>query len=299
MAIILMLIVISCSNNEQVLPNLDEERISPTAQLDADPLIVNLKSLNDSLISNRNIESRGFRDFFRFMDAIAVVVADVRGAIDGAKWGGSLLGWPGAILGSVVVGATYSTLAGLCCDSRALSENKVNLQQVELAYVNATLDEGLIRDEILEATPIAINIPKEYQSSLEVGVLHNATLRIIDEDIPMQYELEDGLSTDEIKMLNSDEFVSKYNYSLENPQVLTLEYINDDPSKEDRVIQLFLQAYQEYPSDLDDVNYLINRYIELIEIDPQITEMQKEIVYSALSTAAYSTNYWYNKASNQ
>lgn len=48
--------------------------------------------------------------------------------------------------------------------------------------------------------------------------------------------------------------------------------------------------------DSEDVGYLINRYIELIEKDSQITDLQKGVVYSALSTAAYSTNYWYNRA---
>lgn len=48
--------------------------------------------------------------------------------------------------------------------------------------------------------------------------------------------------------------------------------------------------------DSEDVGYLINRYIELIEKDSQITDLQKGVVYSALSTASYSTNYWYNRA---
>ena len=48
--------------------------------------------------------------------------------------------------------------------------------------------------------------------------------------------------------------------------------------------------------DSEDVGYLINRYIELIEKDSQITDLQKGVVYSALSTAAYSTNYWYKRA---
>lgn len=72
--------------------------------------------------------------------------------------------------------------------------------------------------------------------------------------------------------------------------------MSENITKEDKIIQLFLEVFQEYPSDMEDINYLINKYIELIESDAQITELQKEAVYFALSTAAYSTNYWYSKS---
>lgn len=63
-------------------------------------------------------------------------------------------------------------------------------------------------------------------------------------------------------------------------------------TKEDRIVEMFIDVYKEYPTDIYDVNYLINKYIELIERDTQITSLEKEAVYSALSTAAFSSSYW-------
>lgn len=167
---------------------------------------------------------------------------------------------------------------------------------MELAYVNAKLNDNLRTKECLECSVIDINLPQKYMTSKDVGVLHNVTLRIIEEDLPLEYKLEDGLTKDEIRMLQSDEFVEKYNYSLNHPKVFSIDYMSENITKEDKIIQLFLEVFQEYPSDMEDINYLINKYIELIESDAQITELQKEAVYFALSTAAYSTNYWYSKS---
>lgn len=292
----IFLLIISYSSNEQPILKSSENMGLVEDSFENDPLIVNLKSLNDSLISQTHHESRGLFSFLKVLNELCVIAADVKGAVDGAKWGGSMLGVPGAVLGSVVVGATYSAMAGLCLDSRACVENKISQKQIELAYVNAKLNDELIQNEQTENSSIMINIPSGYQSSLDAGVYHNITLKIIDEDLPLEYGLEDGLTSDELSMLHSDDFTDKYNYSLNNPQVFSIDYMCENPTKEDRIIQLFLQAYQEYPAELEDVGYLINRYIELIEKDSQITDLQKGVVYSALSTAAYSTNYWYNRA---
>ncbi|MBD5300877.1 MAG: hypothetical protein HDS17_05350 [Bacteroides sp.] len=289
-----LLLITSCSNNEQPLENIENIGVVESP-FESDTLIVKLKSLNDSLISQSHHESRGLFSFLRILDELCIIAADVKGAVDGAKWGGSVLGVPGAVLGSVVVGATYSAMAGLCMDSRSCVENKIKQKQIELAYVNATLNDELIQNERTENSSMTINIPVEYKSSLDAGVYHNITLKIIDEELPLEYALEDGLTSEELSMLHSDEFTSKYNYSINNPEVFSIDYMCANPNKEDKIIQLFLQAYQEYPSELGDLEYLINRYIDLIESDSQITDLQKSAVYSALSTAAYSTNYWYNK----
>lgn len=218
---IFMLLFIACSNDEQNLVLVEGHSYENT-MLDNDSLIINLKNLNDSLILETQInEGRGFRDFFRFLNGIAIVAADIKGVVDGAKWGGSILGIPGAIVGAGVVGATYSTLAYLSCDTRS-SECYISKEKMELAYVNAKLNDNLRTKECLECSVIDINLPQKYMTSKDVGVLHNVTLRIIEEDLPLEYKLEDGLTKDEIRMLQSDEFVEKYNYSLNHPKVFPL-----------------------------------------------------------------------------
>lgn len=188
-------------------------------------------------------------------------------------------------------------MAAACCGSRATSDYPIISQtQVELAYVAAIKNDGLLKEQI-DKSLVSINIPPKYDLSFKVGLYHNAALKIIGEGLSLGYELEEALTPEEITMLHSEEFRNNFKYSMNNPHIFSFDYISANPTKEDRVIQLFLQAYQEYPSDLNDVNYLINKYIEIIENDIQITDMQKCAVYSALSTAIYSTNYWINKDS--
>lgn len=268
------------------------------SQLNSDSTLIKLKEFNDATINNpQNIETtRGWREFWGFLKFVAVVVADVKGAIQGAQWGSSCLGVTGAIVGAVVVGAACSAATGLSYTTNSRASFMLDQERIELAYVNAKLNEDLITDEYLLNPQIQINIPSEYASAFNNGILHNITLKIIDENIPMEYSLEDGLSVSEIDMLHSDFFTSKYNFAMDNPHIYSIEYISENLTKEDLIVQLFIQLYQEYPNDFDDVNYIINQYIEIIESDERITELQKECVYSALSTAAFSTSYWYKKS---
>ena len=289
---ILALLVTACSSDEQLLQTSRQEVTN--MPFENVSLILHLQQLNDSLLTYQ--ESRGIKEFFQRLDGIAIIIADIRGAIDGAKWGSKLLGPTGSVLGADIGGIAYSAMAAACCSSRASSDYPISQLQVELAYVAAVKNDSLLKEQ-LDKSIVCINIPQKYDLSYKVGLYHNAALKIIREDIILGYELEEGLTPEEIIMLHSEEFRNNFIYSMNNPHVFSFDYISANQTKEDRVIQLFLQAYQEYPSDVYDVNYLINKYIEIIENDSQITDTQKCAVYSALSTAIFSTNYWINNES--
>lgn len=289
---ILALLVTACSSDEQLLQTSRQEVTN--MPFENDSLILHLQQLNDSLLTYQ--ESRGIKEFFQRLDGIAIIIADIRGAIDGAKWGSKLLGPTGSVLGAAIGGIAYSAMAAACCSSRASSDYPISQLQVELAYVAAVKNDSLLKEQ-LDKSIVCINIPQKYDLSYKVGLYHNAALKIIREDIILGYELEEGLTPEEIIMLHSEEFRNNFIYSMNNPHVFSFDYISANQTKEDRIIQLFLQAYQEYPSDVYDVNYLINKYIEIIENDSQITDTQKCAVYSALSTAIFSTNYWINNES--
>jgi len=265
-------------------------------------LIKNLSSLNDSLICD--VRSRGFisnvKRFFEFLDFVAVVAADIRGAVDGAKWGTSLGGWACAIPCAIITSATYSALAGIVkeldCDGGAITVvDAIDLELVEKAYASALLEENQCyvqsrSDEFY----VSICIPDEYSEVSEVGILHNATLNNIKkyQKEDLKFGISDVLTQKQINVIHSVEFDSLYTNAISNPTFLSLEYMEENLTIEDRVVKLFLDAYKEYPADMDDVNYLINKYIELIEADSQISDEEKKVIYSALSTAAYSSIYW-------
>lgn len=43
---------------------------------------------------------------------------------------------------------------------------------------------------------------------------------------------------------------------------------------------------------MDDVNYIINEYIKVIESDKSISDVEKQSIYVAFAVTAYSSDYW-------
>lgn len=153
--------------------------------IDRDSLIVNLQNLNDSLIFSAHCnETRGLRNFFRALNFVAIIAADIRGAVNGAKWGAAIGGVAGGIIGAGLVGVAYSGLAGLCTSAPMETPIRYNLLQenVEMAYVSVIADHQLPHKMKIECQNIDINIPNKYRKSFEVGVYHNLTLKALEEN---------------------------------------------------------------------------------------------------------------------
>ena len=77
---------------------------------------------------------------------------------------------------------------------------------------------------------------------------------------------------------------------------LEAENNNSDTNEDvpDVVMRLYLEVFQNYPDKADDVEFITNKYIELISASNELTAEEKEIIYSALSVAASSYEYWEN-----
>lgn len=266
--------------------------------LNEDPLIISLSELNDSLYKSTkvtNVNTRGWRDIFGFLKLVEIVYVDVLGGIKGAQWG-SAGGVAGSIAGCVLVGIGTSALA--CCNFENTVATRISdrayypQSQVEAAYAYAIQDKKLQQEEIINCSAIKIQFPPNFESSVEVGLYHNIALKILNDELPSEYELGDYLTEEQMSILHSESFKRNYSTLLTDPNLFSMDYLEDCSQKEDRIIKLFLDVYKEYPEDLEDVNLLINLYIDRIEADSTITELQKQCVYSALSIAAYSTVYW-------
>lgn len=57
-------------------------------------------------------------------------------------------------------------------------------------------------------------------------------------------------------------------------------------------MRLYLDVFQTYPDKADDVEFITNKYIEHISASDELSAEEKEIIYSALSVAASSYEYW-------
>lgn len=67
---------------------------------------------------------------------------------------------------------------------------------------------------------------------------------------------------------------------------------NDDDPIVKAVLELFKEVYTTYPEKMEDYDYLINRYIEMIEASNEISKEDKETFYAGFSVAAYTARYW-------
>lgn len=283
----------SCSQDDQPIP---APATSQTVISDAfanDPLIINLQALNDSLLLQTKPETRGlFGNWFR--KVLRIAVADILGAVKGAGLG-SVFGPAGTYIGAVVVGAASSYDSYHSGDlnlSKASDYNFIPQEDVERAFIIARNSGDTLAERADLTLPDPLKIPQIYIDALKVGLYHNLTLRVIEDSTPLEFCVEDGLTEQEVTFLHSAYFTNGYNEFLSNPQNYSFNYAIANPTKVDRIIQLFVEVYQNYPADQHDATEVINQYIEVIESDTQITEEQKQIVYSALATAAFSTDYW-------
>lgn len=167
--------------------------------------------------------------------------------------------------------------------------------EVEDAFSLVRLDpEFDIKKEEMR-NKVQIQIPVDYVEAEELAQTHNMVLRLINDN-----ELPDsvngcGFTEEELAIMHSDYFKTGYADYIAHNIDYDLDYVVTDPNnKEEYVVQLFLNLYKNYPNDKDDLNYIITEYIRIIENDPNLTKDEKKMVYTAISMAGYSTDYWYD-----
>lgn len=281
---LISILITSCTSEEPVMSDLTKPQDTEFVSLKNDSTIILLSNLNDSLISN-NSQSRGFWSVFKRVCKIAF--ADIKGAVTGFKLGGTF-GPTGAWIGATVVGIGSS--ASAYNDSRAPSF--VRQSDIEAAYTLTVCDPNFESNKALIGERVKIDIPIEHVSSVELGKIHNLTLNTLKKEDLSTIQVENGFTKEELSVIHSDKFQSEYSNYMNNSSSFELEYILSSPTKEEYIIQLFLDLYKNYPNDIQDVNYIINEYIHIIEQDPTITNDEKNIIYTAIAMAGYSTDYW-------
>lgn len=264
-------------------------------------LLTNMQNFNDSLLAT---QTRGWSKK-QFMN---VACADISGGLEGgyvgAKIGGRIglgLGNPitggvfGAVCGGIIWGAARSWIASP--DSRAI-EKALNYEKLA-TICEATLDDDLnvctssikeitpIGKKKLELEPTILEDVKLDKNQLLVGKLHNIVLANLDGSLAIQKE--DKASSDTLVHLfiNSKEFEEQY-----NQQILGKQPCIDENSKASIAIKLFEDAFCKYSSNCNDVKFIVNKYIDILNNSQELTEEEKDWVKNGLATALYSFNYW-------
>lgn len=303
-----LVMMASCLNQIDEPKESDSSKAIVVNSIDYDPLIISLQSLNDSLIAQSqirfkasNIHSRGFWDKFKkwWKKACTVVCADLKGAYEGGKEHLKNNGLTGLLDAAITTGIAASETANNeyektnnIIEDAGQDYSIISIDSILLAYSNVNADLNLYNQELTRNKQINILIPEDYIKCAQVGVFHNASLRLLLTKAPLEKKLEDGLTSEQLTLLQSKTFRDSYDQIISGIKSFNLDYYIENPKKTEKVIQLFIQAIKEYPNELEDINVLVNNYISLIEKDRGITPQEKTVVYAALSTASYSAYFW-------
>lgn len=281
--------ITSCSRTQSInLPENDSE---------SSELIQTLEAVNNNFMVNKS-EFRGKGWGGKVLRVLCVASADIGGAYEVGKIGGkvgALFGPKGAVIGAAVggtigaVGASY----GAYCGTRSITID-ADYPLVVSAY--SYMQENKELKPLVPSEGISLQIPKEYNRPIEAGVEHNLMLSLLREESSALSSHVNKLSDLELSITESSEFQKAYNDCVQRAKAIT--FTPKRASKDDlgqKVMNLFLNVYTEYPQDQADVNEIINKYISVIEKSSELSTEEKDLIYSSLSVAAYSFKYWENE----
>lgn len=136
------------------------------------------------------------------------------------------------------------------------------------------------------------------EKSIFSGQLHNIGLDFImkkDEINLENYSVREK-SPIEKKLFESNDLCKEYENvcSVVYKNESLLDYVKNDKTSplSGKILDLFLELFNEYPTDLQDVKEIAEFYINKVEESTEINDKDKQILCNALTVAYYSFNYW-------
>lgn len=260
---------------------------------------------------------------------VTISVHDAIGAYCGGKTGAALGGKIGLVAGSPITGAafggflgavgfgayksarTYHSTCSYACTPEDFQinfinnayplikqyydelESNLNIKGNDLLTPNSLGEQIDVDEQILDS----VNLDNHF---LYVGKLHNVILSSLQnsaqvgEDISLS--MRSSLNYEDIEEDINFTYISSqmdWNEFYDEANQLAVELETDNAnSKVDYVMTLFADIFSIYPSEIDDVVMIINKYAAVVKASDEFTEEEKEYIMYGLATALYSYNYW-------
>ncbi len=285
---VMMCVLFSCS--------IEETQVISAKDYDS-KLLQKASFFNDSIINTRGeTRSKGGATLF----TAHVVIADVS---SGYTWGklafkfGSIFGPQTASTAAICAGM-IGAVSGSCLKYNNLKSNATRLQTRTVTNpISITADNVLKayvqvrKDNIdISSTPVTVLTESLSDQDKEIqyfGSMHNAILDNLlngklSDDAPHKY-----FSNEELAVFNSEEFRAKFNAVMAEKDIL-----DEDNSTTGVLMELFEQIFTTYPDCREDIEFITNKYIELVKQSNELSDFDKKLVLSALSVSMASTTYW-------
>ena len=290
----------SCNKNKQNIEETDESEL----------LLNELDSFNAELLKQRHIDRQYDVRSNTFSapltrspgTGVVVAVADIKFGWKGFKWGSKA----GALAGphsAVIVGSLGALAAGTIASLAAYEGTKGGSMEI----TNSLTPEQmlLMRDAYLaeevalpclevDRSDVQMNIsmPQRYASSLSIGEMHNAIVEMAVNPTINIPALTNHLESDELEYIQRDDFLTLFNEA-KNCDVTIQDGVDGlDSRLIEQIANLFTEAYYACSSSIPTVDYIINNYLMTLEDYNVLSDEDKQIIYTGLSIAAYSTRYW-------
>lgn len=284
----------SCTNEEKELGAERFNRHIPE-------VLGRMSAFNDSLLNGRNSE-RTRVNAGRILNRMVIVSSDISGAYELGKIGfhigkffGGQTAFAGATIGGLIGGvyASYAAYRSL----HGTRSSDINLEpNIAVAAYLPLLQDSM---DVRHAYPkrITLNLPADKACLQDMGAKHNLVLTNMMNGNLSTLSLEAYLTKDELYVINSDEYKKAYDLTTARIEQACLnqcviESSGDDVA--DLLMNLFYQVFEAYPENSDDVEFILNKYIEAVSASEEIPDTDKDIIFSALSVAASSYEFWEN-----
>lgn len=253
-----------------------------------------------------------------------VASADIKGVFKGINAGHKVAslfgvatggaGYIGIVAGAgLAVGSVYSYLAykghsscvyqietpGLYDYTMKMINNKyIGIEEVK-DTTSAKVDD---KDEACEL----IELPQDFNYLRKIGVDHNKILASanVDGDIPVDnYAANNKLEPvflDEVGFSQFDEAINSpvmndyFNAAIEDFKNGTELEDLDCSNRVKQALQEYLELFQIYPENVDNLVEIANGYIKIIEENNEFSKEEKEMIYAAIMVSVYSPQLWYN-----
>lgn len=298
---------------------------SPKNTFNNSKIVQELSLINCQLLaSNENTTMRS--GIPRWLN---VTLQDAIGAYCGGRTGAALGGKIGLVAGSPITGAafggflgavgfgayksarTYHSTCSYACTPEDFQinfinnayplikqyydelESNLNIKGNDLLTPNSLGEQIDVDEQILDS----VNLDNHF---LYVGKLHNVILSSLQNSAQVgetiNLSMRGSLDYDDIEEDINFTYVSSqmdWNEFYDEANQLAVELETDNAnSKVDYVMTLFADIFSIYPSEIDDVVMLINKYAAVVKASDEFTEEEKEYIMYGLATALYSYNYW-------
>lgn len=128
-----------------------------------------------------------------------------------------------------------------------------------------------------------------------MGAKHNIILKKLVEGENMAIDGTQQLSKEQVDIINSKDFSENFNNTMKSicNNISTSEGMSlEGEGISTKLMNMFYDILIKYPDGLGDIEFLINKYMDAVKNSPEIPEDDKPLIYSGLSVAASSSEFW-------